>query len=384
MNKKIFRYSLMILIILTLINIATISATDPDSDSNILSDQILADDAGVDEVLPDNTNPSSENDGETNDNTGGNTGDATSGTSTDTAQTNDEPASDNSADKTSSEKIIAEKTYLSSANYAIKSKYFNVYLKTSKGKAIANKQVKLTINGRTLSATTNSAGMAKFYINNLAKTYSVNLKFNGDSNYEPSAKTFNLKVIANPIYTKLIIAETGIIKNDYLKVYLKTTKGKAIAKQTIKITINGKTYTRTTNKNGLVKLKLSQNAKIYDLTVNYAGKGNYVPVSKKTKINILNCKLLGKTSYGKVYFIGVIGNRSSKVKIAYVVGLHSMENKIHDSVYTLMKNKINMKYKYYIYRITLTNKKGSYSTLRMRGQKLAKKYIVPQIGRAHV
>ena len=36
-----------------------------------------------------------------------------------------------------------------------------------------------------------------------------------------------------------------------------------------------------------------------------------------------------------------------------------------------------MKYKYYVYRIVLTNKKGSYSTLRMRGQKLAKKYIVP-------
>ena len=160
-------------------------------------------------------------------------------------------------------------------------------------------------------------------------------------------------------------------------VYLKTTAGKAIANQTIKITINGKTYTKITNKNGLAKLKISLKSNIYSVSIKYAGKGNYIPVSKSTKVNVLSSKLIGKTNYGKVYFIGVIGNRSSNIKIAYVVGLHSMEHKIHDSLYKQMINKVNMKYKYYIYRIILTNKKGSYSTLRMRGQKLAKNYIVP-------
>ena len=158
---------------------------------------------------------------------------------------------------------------------------------------------------------------------------------------------------------------------------MKSTAGKAIAKQNITITIDGKTYTRATNSDGLAKLKLNKSSKIYDVTIKYAGKGNYIATSKKSKINVLNCKLIGKTSYGKVYFLSTIGNRSSKVRIAYVVGLHSMEHQIHDSLYKLMKNKVNMKYKYYIYRIVLTNKKGSYSTLRMRGQKLALNYIVP-------
>ncbi|MGN0104282.1 hypothetical protein [Methanobrevibacter ruminantium] len=205
----------------------------------------------------------------------------------------------------------------------------------------------------------------------------MTLNFEGDDKYESSTKTLNLRVIAKPIYTKMTIAQYGIFRGNCLNVYLKTTAGKAIANQTIKITINGKTYTRITKKNGLAKLKISLRSNIYSVTIKYAGKGNYMPVIKSTKVNVLTSKLIGKTSYGKVYFIGPIGNRSSKVKIAYVVGLHSMEHQIHDSLYKIIKNKVVMNYKYYVYRIVLTNKKGSYSTLRMRGQKLAKNYIVP-------
>ena len=270
-----------------------------------------------------------------------------------------------------------EKTSISSADYVIKDKFLNVTLKDSNKNVIAKKKIKLTINGKTLSATTNSKGIAKFNITEAAKTYKISIKFDGDSTYKSASKTLNLRVIANPVYTKLTIAETGVIKNQQLKIILKSTAGKAIAKQNITITIDGKTYTRTTNSDGIAKLKLNKSSKIYDVTIKYAGKGNYIPTSKKAKINVLNCKLIGKTSYGKVYFLSTIGNRSSKVRIAYVVGLHSMEHQIHDSLYKLMKNKVNMKYKYYIYRIVLTNKKGSYSTLRMRGQKLAKNYIVP-------
>ncbi len=275
------------------------------------------------------------------------------------------------------EPVILEKTSISSADYVIKNKFLNVTLKDSNKKVIAKKKIMLTINGKTLSATTNSKGIAKFNITEAAKTYKVNIKFDGDSTYQAASKTLNIRVIAKPVYTKLTIAETGVIKNQQLKIYLKSTAGKAIAKQNITITIDGKTYTRTTNSDGLAKLKLNKSSKIYDVTIKYAGKGNYIPTSKKAKINVLNCKLIGKTSYGKVYFLSTIGNRSSKIRIAYVVGLHSMEHQIHDSLYKLMKNKVNMKYKYYIYRIVLTNKKGSYSTLRMRGQKLALNYIVP-------
>ncbi|MBO5840594.1 MAG: Ig-like domain repeat protein, partial [Methanobrevibacter sp.] len=370
MNKKMFRYFYILLILFIAINISFISASEIDQGNDAVSTQISSDEIGVDEVLQDgegcstDTNP---------------VGTDTPGCSTDTnnpINENDGNGDDTGNDETP-EEITLEKTSLSSVDYAIKNKYLNVYLKDSSKNAIANQKVTLTINGKTLSAVTNSNGIAKFNITNAAKTYKVTLNFEGDDKYESTSKTLNLRVIAKPIYTKMTIAQYGIFKGNCLNVYLKTEAGKAIANQTLKITINGKTYTRITKKNGLAKLKISLKSNIYSVTIKYAGKGNYIPVSKSTKVNVLTSKLIGKTSYGKVYFIGAIGNRSSKYKIAYVVGLHSMEHQIHDSLYKIIKNKVTMKYKYYVYRIVLTNKKGSYSTLRMRGQKLAKNYIVP-------
>ena len=365
-----FRYFYVLLILFIAINISFISASEIDQGNDAVSTQISSDEIGVDEILQDgdgcstDTNP---------------VGTDTPGCSTDTnnpINENDGNGDDTGNDETP-EEITLEKTSLSSVDYAIKNKYLNVYLKDSSKNAIANQKVTLTINGKTLSATTNSNGIAKFNITNAAKTYKVTLNFEGDDKYESTSKTLNLRVIAKPIYTKMTIAQYGIFKGNCLNVYLKTEAGKAIANQTLKITINGKTYTRITKKNGLAKLKISLKSNIYSVTIKYAGKGNYIPVSKSTKVNVLTSKLIGKTSYGKVYFIGAIGNRSSKYKIAYVVGLHSMEHQIHDSLYKIIKNKVSMKYKYYVYRIVLTNKKGSYSTLRMRGQKLAKNYIVP-------
>ena len=366
MNKRMFRYFCAILIFLFMINIGIISASEIDQSADAFSNQILSDDSGVDEVLTDAPEGCSTETTLDDTEVQGDTTDPTTDTTDSTDPIVDEP-----------QEVILEKTTLSSVDYVIKNNYLNVYLKDSSKNAISNQKVTLTINGKTLSAITNSNGIAKFNITNAAKTYPVTLNFEGDDKYASSSKTLNLRVIAKPIYTKMTIAQYGIFKGNCLNVYLKTADGKAIANQTLKITINGKTYTRITKKNGLAKLKISLKSNIYSVTIKYAGKGNYMPVSKSTKVNVLTSKLIGKTSYGKVYFIGAIGNRSSKVKIAYVVGLHSMEHQIHDSLYKIIKNKVVMNYKYYVYRIVLTNKKGSYSTLRMRGQKLAKNYIVP-------
>ena len=261
-----------------------ISASEIDQSADAFSNQIKSDDSGVDEVLIDNpegcstdttpeiTNPTQEG----SDNTG--------------CSTDSNP--DSNVDEP--QEVILEKTSISSSDYVIKNKYLNVYLKDSSKNAIANQEVTLTINGKTLSTITNSNGVAKFNITNAAKTYSVTLNFEGDDKYESSTKTLNLRVIAKPIYTKMTIAQYGIFRGNCLNVYLKTTAGKAIANQSIKITINGKTYTRITKKNGLAKLKISLKSNIYSVTIKYAGKGNYIPVSKSTKVNVLTSKLIGK------------------------------------------------------------------------------------------
>ena len=375
MDKKAFRYFSILLIFLIIININIISAEEMDQDINAISEETLADGTGIVEVS--NDEDSDTNDIESIANDKNNELKSQDTIENTLGDSNNNVDSTNDVSATPKEKVVLKKAYLSTSNYAIKSKVLKVYLKNGSKKAIANEKVYLTINGKTFRSITDSDGIAKFKIKEPGKTYKVNLKFKGNSIYASSSKTFKLRVIEKPVYTKITLAERGVIVNDTLKVYLKTKEGKALAKQSILITFDGRTYNKTTNKKGLVKLRINRKSKIYNLTVKYVGKGNYVPTTRKTKINVLNSKIIGKTSYGKVYFQGIIGNRSSKIKIAYVVGLHPIEHQIHDSVYKVMKNKINTKYKYYIYRIVLTKKSGDYSTDRMRGQKLAKKYIVP-------
>ena len=287
-----FRFLCAISIIVFIINIGTISASEIDQSTGSFSNEILSDGSGMDEILtvePD-------------------------GCSTDTTPEETEVQGDNTnptLEETDSpdligeepQEVILEKTSLSSVDYVIKNKFLNVYLKDSSKNAISNQKVTLTINGKTLSAITNNEGIAKFNITNDAKKYPVTLNFKGDGKYEPSSKTLNLRVIAKPIYTKITIAQYGIFRGNYLNVYLKTTAGKAIANQTIKITINGKTYTKITNKNGLAKLKISLKSNIYSVSIKYAAKGKYIPVSKITKVNVLSSKRIGKTNYWKVYFI---------------------------------------------------------------------------------
>ena len=382
MDKRIFRYFYILLIFLIIVNINIISAGEIDQDANSISHDILSDSAGIDEVLSaDETVTSDLESDDENSNANLETNDEDSNLETDTdtevdSETSQAADTQDNANKTVSKDKL-KKASLTTKIFVIKGNYLNVYLKNSAKKGIANEKVALRLNGKTLSAITNSQGMAKFKINEPGKTYKTIMKFYGNSIYATTNKTFNLRVIAKPIYAKLTLGSYGVIVNNSLKVYLKTKAGKAISKQSVLLTFDGRTYNRTTNKNGLATLKINRASKIYDLALKFYGKGNYVPTAKTTKINVFNSKLIGKNSNGKVFFQGIIGNRSSKIKIAYVVGLHPQEHQAHDYVYKVMTNKVNMKYKYYIYRIVVTKKSGDYSKDRMRGQLLAKNYIVP-------
>lgn len=320
---------------------------DSNDDLNKISSQILNDDQGVDDNLVD------EGSGDTN---------ATNKTNTTVKPT---------------------KTYITSSTLVVKPNNIKVCLKNSKTKkGISGQKVKITIAGNTYTRTTDKNGLAQLKLSLATKTYKMNIKFVGNSKYASSNRTVNLRYVANPIYTAITIDKYGIINSECLKVFLKNKKtGKAISNQKVNITINKKTYTRTTNSKGAAYLKINLKNQIYPVSIKYNGASNYMASKRNSKISVLNKKFIGKTSYGRVDLIGVIGNRSSKVRIAYVVGLHPIEHQIHDVVYKLMKNKVNMKYAYYVYKITLTKKTNDYSTGRMRGQTLAKKFVVPHVNK---
>ena len=187
--------------------------------------------------------------------------------------------------KDSTSLTSAGKTYTVTAT----SKKITVTLKDGSGKAVANRKVTTTVNGKTYSATTNSKGVATFKLTLKAvKTYTVSLKFAGDAYYTASSKSIKVKVTKTK--TKLAVPKKTYkakAKVKKLTATLKDQTGKAIKSKKIAFIVNKKKYTAKTNKKGVatVKVKLSKK-KTYKFTVKFAGDKTYVAVKKTGKVVI--------------------------------------------------------------------------------------------------
>ena len=167
-------------------------------------------------------------------------------------------------------------------------KTLSVTLKDANGKILANKAVKVTVNGKTSTVTTDKNGVAKVNVNYAkAGTYYYTLSFLGDNDYKASMKA--VKVTVNKQATKATFAKkTFKVKaTKKLTFTLKDAKGKAIKGKKITFTVNKKTYTAKTNAKGIatVKVKLTKKGK-YTAVAKFAGDTTYKAISKKAAITV--------------------------------------------------------------------------------------------------
>lgn len=114
---------------------------------------------------------------------------------------------------------------------------------------------------------------------------------------------------------------------------------------------------------------------------NIHGFDNTVTTSKTT----FNHEILANDTVGTVEVIRNIGNPGSK-RIAYVVGVHPLENDTHKTLLKILPNLTDLNYCYDIYIINVTQNIGYYgdgssddSPGRQNGQNLAFKYVYPEI-----
>ena len=169
------------------------------------------------------------------------------------------------------------------------SKSITVSLKDASGKLVANRKITATVNGKTYTATTNSKGVATFKLSLTAvKTYTVSLKFAGDSYYTASTKSINVRVIKTK--TNLAVPNRSYkraAKVKRLTATLKDQTGKVLRNKIVRFTVNGKTYSARTNAKGVatVNIKLSKR-KTYRFTVKFAGDRNYVAVARTARVVI--------------------------------------------------------------------------------------------------
>ncbi|MBQ6098656.1 MAG: right-handed parallel beta-helix repeat-containing protein [Methanobrevibacter sp.] len=187
-------------------------------------------------------------------------------------------------------------TYAIDYNAGERGGYFTATLVDGSGNALANKAVKIGFNGKVYNTTTDENGVAKLQIN-LANegTYTFAVAFLGDDQY--NASFIVQKIIVNKKTTSISAAAKSYKASAKTKSYtvtLKTIKGsstdgKTYLKEgkTIKLTVNGKTYTAKTNAKGQATFKLDITKKgTYTANINFAGDKTYQASKASAKITI--------------------------------------------------------------------------------------------------
>ena len=173
------------------------------------------------------------------------------------------------------------KYYKNSASY-----YATFY--NQKGKLLKNASVKFKLNSKTYSIKTNSKGVAKLSINLNPGKYSI--KTINPNTTESVSKTVTIKSLIVSSDLTLNPGETGKFNVKILNIY-----GKASPNKKVKITVNGKSYNKTTNKSGIACLDLTLNPGKYSITTEYNG------LKATNKITVTNA--IKKTEFSHVTLI---------------------------------------------------------------------------------
>lgn len=186
----------------------------------------------------------------------------------------------------SSNTVTVSKTPTSIAKYtssAIKGKTFSVILKDQDGKALASQAVKITFNGKTYSRTTNAKGLANITITGvIGNYYTMSFKYAGSDYYAASSGSERLRV---KMPTSFLVSETSVVKGSSYAVTLRNTNKKALSNKAVTFIIDGKSYSRTTNKKGVASIKLNlAMGKTHNITSKYAGSSYYGASSKTVAV----------------------------------------------------------------------------------------------------
>lgn len=91
-----------------------------------------------------------------------------------------------------------------------------------------------------------------------------------------------------------------------------------------------------------------------------------------------DAELVGENELGSVYIHGPFGDADSKIKIAFVIGMHPLESKSHRALFEKLTSKNDLRNCYYLYNINV-NDKTSETEGRLEGQKLAQEFIKDDI-----
>ena len=147
--------------------------------------------------------------------------------------------------------------------------------------------------------------MASLAINLNPNKYDVSIIFDGDDGYSSAMKNFTLTI--PKVNTNISVSSLSVVRGKYFYAYLKDQNNNALKGKTVKISISKSTYTKTTDSNGRVSLKINLKVGTYSTKVTFAGdkvysasslSANIKSITQKTVITIPDTTIVrGKCIY---------------------------------------------------------------------------------------
>lgn len=213
-------------------------------------------------------------------------------------------------------KILTTITASNVKNVAGDSRKFTAKFFKSNGKALAKKYVKFKVRGKIYKVKTNSKGQASLSLKKFKKgTYKV-ISYNPDG-----LKKTNTFKICSKASTKLYSNFYTFIPNDARIIKIKLTTSlndNSNVGKVIKIKINGKTYSKKTDKNGIATLNLKSFKKgFYTVEYKYSGNKFFRASTSTNYVTILDTTVPKLTVKGTTKFgYGAY----TPIKVAFTAG----------------------------------------------------------------
>ena len=258
--------------------------------------------------------------------------------------------------------------------YKNESQYYATFLDKQGNPVANNTTVTFNINGVFYTHYTNENGTAKLNINLIPANYIIT-SIHPDGLQRGNNIFVNKTLITYDISQPCNKTGTATFNAEVLD-----GQGRPLSNASVTFLIAGKVLTKITDEKGIAFINIKAYPGVYTITTTYNGYsvGKTLEIyNNETGFKRYN---LGSNDNGTVYLYKSIGNTSSNVRIAYIIGVHVTENAVHKALFDELTNKSSeLNYCYDIYKINVVPIGKPIDDInRMRGQLLGRDYVVPE------
>jgi len=258
--------------------------------------------------------------------------------------------------------------------YKNESQYYATFLDKQGNPVANNTTVTFNINGVFYTRYTNENGTAKLNINLIPANYIIT-SIHPDGLQRGNNIFVNKTLITYDISQPCNKTGTATFNAEVLD-----GRGRPLSNASVTFLIAGKVLTKITDEKGIAFINIKAYPGVYTITTTYNGYsvGKTLEIyNNETGFKRYN---LGSNDNGTVYLYKSIGNASSNVRIAYIIGVHVTENAVHKALFDELTNKSSeLNYCYDIYKINVNPIGKPIDDInRMRGQLLGRDYVVPE------